>query len=157
MKIKKIFFTLLIIILSFIIVEFIFRNYAASVSERPTLVRQNWLNKYWVPLNNMGYRDYDYYLKDLNDKNNVIVVGDSITAGFGIKDYRNRYPNLLQEKLGNKWQIINISIPGWNIQDKVGAVLEYPYIDEVKLIIFQYYFDDLAPEWIKYCGKPPVS
>ena len=157
MKIKKIVFFLLIIISTIIVIEFVFRNFVATISERPTLVRSTWLKKYWWPINNMGYRDYDHYLGDLKNKKNIIIVGDSITAGFGIKDYRDRYPNILQEKLGNEWQIINISVPGWNLQQKVSATCSYPYINEVKLIIFQYYFDDLVPEWVNYCGKPPVT
>lgn len=157
MKAKKVILILLVILSSFVVVEFIFRNVVASVSERPTLVRNNWLKKYWFPVNSMGYRDYDYYLKDLKNKKNIVVVGDSITAGFGIKDYKNRYPNLLQGKLGNEWQIINIGIPGWNIEDKVDATLRYPYLNEVKLIIFQYYFDDQVPAGIRYCGKPPAA
>ena len=157
MIMKKIIVVLLSVIFTLAILEVVFRNYVAVTSERPALVRNNWLKKYWWPVNNMGYRDYDHHPGDLKKKKNIIIVGDSITAGYGIKDYRDRYPNILENKLGSEWEVINISMPGWNMRQKVAAVLKYPYIKEAKLIIIQYYCDDLFPEIMTYCGVPPIA
>lgn len=156
MKIKKIIIVLLIIISTITMIEFVFRNYVAVTSERPTLVRNNWLKKYWL-INSMGYRDFDYSSEELKNKKIILIVGDSVTAGYGIKDYKNRYPDILQEKIGSKWQIINISQPGWNIQEKIRGILSYPDKERVKLIIIQYYFDDLRSEIFNYCGEPPIK
>jgi lysophospholipase L1-like esterase len=157
MRVKRAILFLILIITTTAVLELIFRNYVAVTSERPTLVKMNWIIKYWSPINNMGYRDSEHSPDTLKGKKNIIVVGDSITSGFGIKDYNNRYSNLLKRKLGDEYEIINLSIPGWNTEDKANAILNYPHIKEIKVIVYQMYFDDYMPQAINYCGNPPVT
>jgi lysophospholipase L1-like esterase len=157
MKVKKTILALILIIAAMAAVEITFRHFVAITSERPTFVSRNWIDKYWFPVNSMGFRDSEHFLNDLKGKKNIIIAGDSITAGYGIKDYQDRYPDILERKLGSGYQVINLSYPGWNIEDKVNAILHYPHIKEIKVIVYQMYFDDYMQYVIHYCGKPPVT
>lgn len=155
MKIKQLIITLLAVISSFLMIEFVFRHYVAHTTSSPTLVRESWKKKYWLK-NGMGYRDFDYSVHGLMKKKIVLIAGDSITGGVGINDYNDRYTDILQKKIGDKWQIVNLGIPGYNMQQKMNSIKIYPYKENVKLIIIQFYFDDFVPVCFKYCGTPPI-
>lgn len=155
MKIKQLTIILITVISSFLVVEFLFRHYVAHTTSSPTLVRENWIKKYWLK-NSMGYRDFDYSVDELINKKIVLIAGDSITGGVGINDNKNRYTDILQRKIGDQWQIINLGIPGYNMRQKMNAIKIYPYKENVKMIIVQFYFDDFVPVCFKYCGTPPI-
>ncbi|WP_374357155.1 arylesterase [Chitinimonas sp.] len=41
----------------------------------------------------------------------ILVFGDSLSAGYGLK-YGEAWPNLLQQRLGRGWQVVNASVSG---------------------------------------------
>ncbi len=72
-----------------------------------TLASKTWFKRYWLPINSLGYRDIEYTKDNLKGKRIVFVVGDSFVAGQGIKNYKDRFSNILQEKLGKSWAVLN--------------------------------------------------
>jgi hypothetical protein len=74
MKVKKSILFLILIITTLAAIEFIFRNFVAATSERPTLVSRNWIEKYWFPVNSMGYRDSEHFLDDLKVKKILLLL-----------------------------------------------------------------------------------
>jgi hypothetical protein len=74
---------------------------------------KRWEAEYWKPINSLGYRDIDHPESDFSQKKTIFVVGDSFAAGYGIKDYRNRFASIVQDKLGDGWSVITIAENGW--------------------------------------------
>jgi hypothetical protein len=105
-----------------------------------TLATERWLDKYWKPINSLGYRDINHDESDFSGKKVIFVVGDSFAAGFGIEDYENRFSNVLQKYLGEKWLVINIAQMGWDTVDEYKAILSYPVNPD--FIILSYFIDD---------------
>ncbi|EIJ43094.1 hypothetical protein BegalDRAFT_2239 [Beggiatoa alba B18LD] len=106
-----------------------------------TLANKRWFNTYWQPINTLGYRDDNYSLEQLKNNKVVFVVGDSFIAGQGIKDYKNRISNLLEEKLGKGWLVANIAQVGWSTPDEYQGIIKYPY--KPNIIVLSYFIDDI--------------
>ena len=87
--------------LCFFLLEFSF-SYLIVQSDgyRHTLSSELWFRRYWHPINNEGYRDYQ--TKHLDGRSVLFVVGDSFVAGHGVKRIVDRFPNRLAEMLGDK-------------------------------------------------------
>lgn len=59
-----------------------------------------------------GYRDRP--LSDLPEgERRVLAAGDSSTFGWGVED-EQAWPSVLEEDLGEGWQVINVGVPGYS-------------------------------------------
>jgi len=103
-----------------------------------TLANQRWFQTYWKPINSLGYRDEEPSKKP---SQLILVVGDSFVAGQGITNYRRRFSNLLQEKLGKEWSVLNIAQVGWSTTEEYHAIVTYP--NRPTIIILSYFIDDI--------------
>jgi hypothetical protein len=131
-------FTLLIM---FIIFEIVFQYiYVQSANFSFTLSSRKWLEKYWHPVNAFGYRDVDH--DHGAGKKVLFVVGDSFVAGYGLEDYRMRFSNILAEKLGGRWDVVNIARNGWDTMKAYDAIRAYPH--EPDMILLSYHMNDIA-------------
>lgn len=125
-----------------IIIELIFRNFVAITDGFAfTLSHRLWNKKYWKPINSYKYRDVEHTERGLKDKNTIFVVGDSFVAGAGIKNYKNRFANVLKNKLGKQWEVVILSQPGWNSIQELKAIKSYPYKPD--FIILSYLLNDI--------------
>ena len=106
-----------------------------------TLANQRWFSSYWQPINALGYRDNDYSPEMLKSNRVVFVAGDSFVAGQGIKNYKHRFSNLLQEKLGKGWLVANIAQVGWSTPDEYQGIIHYPH--KPSIIVLSYFIDDI--------------
>ncbi len=123
-----------------LICELIFYNFfIQSDGFAFTLASRRWFQKYWYPINSYGYRDNDH--KSIAGKMNLFIVGDFFVNGHGIKDYRDRFTNLLAGKLGGNWEVYNIVKGGWSTQDEYKALINYPIKPDV--VIFSYFINDI--------------
>lgn len=104
-----------------------------------TLCSKRWFSKYWRPINSYGYRDVEHH--DLQDKKVLFVVGDSFVAGHGIEDHTDRFSNVLADKLGKSWEVVNIAKRGWDTKDEYNAIVSYPV--EPDMIILSYFYNDI--------------
>ncbi len=70
-----------------------------------------------VEINSFGYRDKEWKLQTNNK--NILIVGDSYTAGFGI-NVEDRWPNVLSNLLNtnpiNKYDLYNAAVSGYNLE-----------------------------------------
>ena len=119
-----------------------------------TLAAQRWMARYWQPINFLGYRDAEYSPGTISDKRVVAVVGDSFTAGAGIEDHRDRYPDVLAELLGFGWKVMNISHGGWGPTEELRALEKHPITPDV--IVLQYYINDIRRAASTYGADPLV-
>lgn len=56
-----------------------------------------------------------------DDGANIVFIGDSFTAGIGVEDPSQRFPELVQQALPQT-RVSNISMPGWQVTDYLAAV-----------------------------------
>src|SRR5688572_11426495 len=83
-----------------------------------TLVSTAWYNRYFHK-NPAGFRDNVDYANPLTPGTpRVTFVGDSFTAGFGLKDVEDRFVNRLR-RLHPDWEIHAIARPGLDTSTEV--------------------------------------
>lgn len=139
---KKLLVIIFIFIILFLAMELFTRFFVIqSDSFNFTLASKLWYKKYWKPVNSLGYRDIEHTAPSLMGKKVIFVVGDSFVAGAGIKNYKDRFSNLLQDKLGKNWVVINIAHCGWATEKEYKAILSHPYKPDI--IILCYTFNDI--------------
>jgi hypothetical protein len=118
----------------------LFLFFTESNGAGDTLASRRWLEKYWKPVNAFGYRDRELDRSELAGKKVVWVVGDSHAAGWGIKAAKDRFSNLLEEKLGTDWRVISISKPGWDTRRECEAAVAFPFRPDV--VVHTYCLND---------------
>ncbi len=118
-----------------------FRFVYAESDGLPTLASQNWLARYWHT-NALGYRDPDWNTETLASHKTVLINGDSFAAGWGIPNPDDRFGNVLAQRLGNEYAVINIGKPGASTVEETDNLQKYP-LDNVDVVILQYYLNDI--------------
>jgi hypothetical protein len=106
-----------------------------------TLASQNWFNRYWKPVNSLGYRDYEWTSEAVAGRTKVMVLGDSFVAGYGIERIEDRLSGVLAARLGPEYAVMTVSHNGWNTGDAMAGGFLYPYRPDV--IILSYYVNDI--------------
>lgn len=154
---------LAIFIYLFLALEIIFYScFALSDTFSFTLASQLWMERYWQPINSLGYRDVEHTSAEFAGKEVLFVVGDSFVAGHGIARIENRFSNILQRNLGGRYVVVNVAQNGWDTTDEYQAILAYPY--RPKRIVLAYYINDIlgaadksgygSPIRVEYPGNP---
>ncbi|MBN1994184.1 MAG: hypothetical protein JW953_15910 [Anaerolineae bacterium] len=132
---------LLAIFLTFMVLEFFFKVFFAQSDNRNfTLASKNWFERYWS-LNSWGYRDIEWANADVQGKRRVLVMGDSFTAGHGIKSPEDRFSNILGKKLGDDYIVMNMGEMGFSTKEEIDKVKSFPYKPDI--LIHQYYINDI--------------
>ncbi len=120
---------------------FFYHFVAVSDNFQSTLASGRWTYKYWNPINSMRYRDIEHPKSQFAGKKVIFVVGDSLAAGLGIKDYRDRFSNVLQDILGGDWSVVNIAQCGWDTANEYKAIRSYPLKPDI--IVLSDYVNDI--------------
>ncbi|MEN6422361.1 MAG: hypothetical protein ABFD76_10490, partial [Smithella sp.] len=76
---------------TFIILDAAFMFIPRSHSADYTLASKLWYAKYWKPINSLGFRDNE----PANNNHVILFVGDSFTAGHGLKSVEDRFSNIV--------------------------------------------------------------
>jgi hypothetical protein len=135
---------LLSVFVTFIFLEVIFMFIPQSHGAGLTLGAKLWFSKYWNPINSLGFRD-----KEPGNNNPVILfVGDSFTAGMGLKSVDDRFSNIVGRELnkkGQKYTVINIGKIDIGSRDEYDEMKNFFYMTRIKpeKIILQYYGNDI--------------
>ena len=128
----------------FMLLEVIFMFVTRSHSADYTLASRLWYAKYWKPINSLGFRD-----KEPDNNNPVILfVGDSYTAGHGLKSVDERFSNIVEKELnknGMKYTVINIGKPNLDSKNEYDEMINFLYLTRIKpeKIILQYCGNDI--------------
>ena len=111
---------------------------------------RRWMEKYYRN-NRMGVRDnVEYQLKRVAGKPRLTFIGDSFTAGHGIKDVEKRFVNLIR-KCKPEWEVHTISGNGLDTRKELEVlqqIIGFGY--ELDIVVLVYCLNDiadLAPEW----------
>ncbi len=132
---------LLTLFFMFMLAEFYFKVvFAQTDGFSQTLANRNWFERYWVD-NSLGYRDVEWPQEAIQNNTRVLVVGDSLAAGYGIEKVEDRFSNVLGQKLGQDYLVMNIASPGINTRQEIEKVMAFPYKPDI--LILQYYVNDI--------------
>jgi lysophospholipase L1-like esterase len=117
-----------------------------------TLTSQRWFQRHWR-LNSSDCRDNIDYAKRIKPgRRRISFVGDSFTAGHGIKDVESRFPNRIR-RLHPEWEVHVLAKPGLDTGDELeylNDLLAQNYqVDRVVLVYCLNDVGDLLPELIE--------
>lgn len=142
----SVFFTLL---LAEIFFGFVPRttNYGKSLSTKV------WERYYWKN-NADGFRDEDFAQKD-STKKRIAFIGDSFTAGQGIKNPADRYSDLIGAALKDSFEFYNVAISGTNSESK--ADILYSLQIKPDILIYEFFVDDIVDTRIRLDSVLPHS
>ena len=94
----------------------------------------------------LGYRSGDYPEQKPYGTTRLIVLGDSITAGWGIEAYQDTFPGLLESQLGDRnVQVVSFGVTGYNTLQEVATLEERGLAYDPDIVILQYSENDTYP------------
>jgi len=89
--------------------------------------------------NSKGYRGREFPFKREPGKKRLVFIGDSVTEGLGVP-YKKRFTELLSNKMGDDYEIINLSVRGYNLLQEIEYFKEVgvKYKPDVVLVCITY-------------------
>lgn len=141
------------------IIECVFMFVSLSHGSGEAYSGKIWMNKYWNPINQYGFRDE----KPKNETKNVFFIGDSFTAGWGVKNINNRFGEITAKTLLKKGKKINeINLGRYGADTKLEFHILKTFIKKSKIkpqhIVLQYFVNDMD-KFIptKNCPNRPLN
>jgi len=92
-----------------------------------TLASSKWMEKFWRPVNELGYRDANSIHTGPQGRRVLWVVGDSHAAGWGIANLSDRLTDRLANALGSAWVVYTIAKPGWDTRRQIENAARFPH------------------------------
>jgi hypothetical protein len=121
--------------------ELYFRYAFAESGWSFTRAGENW-DKWYVDNNSLGFRDREWSPEDYAGKTTVILLGDSLTQGFGIENVEDRFGNVLANLLGPEYAVLNLGVVDSSTRDQLEILRSYPLKDP-DIVIWQYFLNDI--------------
>jgi len=123
--------------------EVVFRHgFVQSQGWGQTLASRRWMQRYWHPVNDAGFRDIERDDEVLGRTKTLVVLGDSIAAGHGIADPDDRFTNILRRRLGEDWSVVLLALPGWDTTEQARALRRFEHDPDV--VVLQYFVNDIV-------------
>jgi lysophospholipase L1-like esterase len=115
-----------------------------------TRVAREWGRRYIIR-NAAGFRDnIQYYLAIPPGKRRISFLGDSFTAGHGVKSVEDRFPNLIRAE-HPEWEVHVLAELGWDTGAELAEIQKSQQagyqLDTVVLVYCLNDVADLFPEW----------
>lgn len=103
-----------------------------------------------IRVSQQGIRDRQYPLKKEKGVYRIIVVGDSVSFGWGVESEQT-FPKYLESMLNKdgrqKYEVINFSVPGYNTVQEVATLRNKCLAYNPDLIIFSVCGNDYQPSF----------
>jgi len=122
------------------------------------------LGKNRVEINAHGLRDEEITYKKNNNEKRILVLGDSVTFGWGTsqgENFNDQMELLLREQTGAEWQVINAGVNGYNTEQEATflRVEGMRYAPDYVLLIYvsndvDPVFDPNETTWRRYPSWP---
>lgn len=94
-------------------------------------------------INDQGFRStFNFNSQDTSNCKKIMLVGDSFLFGMYLEEDQT-IVHKLGKKLGPKFKLYNISVPGWGIDQMYLAYLKYLDIINPDLVVVCYIDDDM--------------
>lgn len=94
-------------------------------------------NKIDYKTNSYGFRSDDVD----SSKEHILILGDSVAFGTGVTD-NDTFPSLLNKRFKNRYQVLNLSVPGYGIDQYLLSLKRYVGKLNPKIIIVVIYTGD---------------
>lgn len=107
-------------------------------------------------INDLGYRDLNHPVSKSPAVLRIIVIGDSIAQGAGIKDEKAIFPRLLEMNLrlkGVPAEVQNFGVSGYNTQQEVETLITKGLAYSPDIVILSYCLNDRSFE----AGRMPYA
>jgi hypothetical protein len=142
----------IIVVFTLLIIEIILRSMTFSSGTGVGSANQRWEDKYWSPVNELGYRDFDLVLDD--SRRSIILLGDSFTAGHGVK-FEETFFYSIHQSLDLNYRVINLGQSGTSTIEQINNLSKLitkvkPNIDTM---VIQYFGNDIDD----YTKLPPLK
>ena len=142
------------------VLEIIFMFISLSHGSGEAFSGKIWGNRYWNPINKLGFRDEE----PKKGKNTVFFVGDSFTAGWGVKKIEDRFGEVAASELKKQGKAINeINLGRYGADTRLEYHIFETFIKKTKIkpnhIVLQYFVNDmdkLIPNNFK-CNLPTLN
>lgn len=113
-----------------------------------TLASQLYYEKYFKPLNYLGFRDDPPPTPKATSQHIILFVGDSFTAGYGLKHVEERFSNIVGKELnknGQNYTVVNLGKEGLNSKEEYDVLRKFLHVTKIKpeIIVWQYFGDDI--------------
>jgi hypothetical protein len=118
-----------------------------------TLVSTAWYERYFHK-NSLGLRDnIEYPMARDPNKRRITFVGDSFTAGFGVKDVEDRFVNRVR-RLHPEWEIHAAAKPGLDTSTEVDIMHNLTVSNhyQIDVLVLVYQINDIGevmPGWVQ--------
>jgi len=123
------------------LLEIVFMYVPQSHEGALSKASQIWFNKYWPPMTTQGYRDKPK--TDTTGKIKILFIGDSFTAGHGLKNVEERFSDQVAQKIGtDKAVAYNLGISGSDTRDEFKRLQKFPA--KPNIVVLQYFLNDVA-------------
>ena len=101
-------------------------------------------NTFYANRNEKKYRDENLEGRINTTKKKIFFLGDSFTHGQGIKNPKDRFSNIIAEKINrNEYEIFNLGMGNSDTRDEFIRLTQFDARPDV--LILQYYFNDIEP------------
>ena len=126
------------------VIEIIFMFISLSHGSGEAYSGKLWGNRYWNPINKLGLRDEE----PKQGKNTVFFVGDSFTAGWGVKQTSKRFGEIAKQTLRKKGKIINeINLGKYGADTRLEYHIFQKFIQSTNIkpdhIVLQFFVNDM--------------
>ena len=100
-----------------------------------------------------GYRGEIFPIERKEKKIRILFLGDSVVEGLKI-DSKKRFTEILNQKLSDNYEILNLGVPGYNFLQEMEYLKEKGIKYKPDYIIFGITSNDLSPEG--FGGELPI-
>ncbi len=98
--------------------------------------------------NSLGFRDREHSIEKPPGTYRILVLGDSITQGFGIEANEDVFTSVLETKLRTKGvnaEVLNFGVSGYNTEQEVETLREKGVPFDPDLVVLAFCANDTAP------------
>lgn len=95
-----------------------------------------------VRINSDGFRDKEYSVSR-NNKYRIIIIGDSLTFGWGVEE-KNTFASILEREINKKYpvEIINLGAGNYNTEQEVNLFIEKGLKYKPDKVVVFYFIND---------------
>lgn len=95
--------------------------------------------------NSLGFRDREHSIEKVPGTFRILVLGDSVAAGQGVRSAEDNFPPLLEKGLnagGLQTEVINFAVTGYNTQQEVETLRDKGLQFAPDLVLLSYCLND---------------
>lgn len=116
-------------------------------SHRNWYFKNTWDERF-AGLNSLGWRDHEFTVEKPSNTFRILVIGDSLTFGEGVKRIDDLYTEIIQSKLNRasgtvRYEVLNVSMRGWNAAQYLRALKDRGLAYQPDLVVLGFFLNDI--------------